>query len=149
MASYIVGDRQYVGTADEGGEMEWVSQSVPSNAWEKQPVDLQVELLKNSKIKFLKSERVNSVQSYVVEIDPNLEMLFETVMQQPGIEEFPLSPQQMKDATKKLTVKYWFAKDTFFLKKAYVYWEMALTPEMLGAEEGHLDLIVELTMDID
>ncbi|MEW6033465.1 MAG: DUF6612 family protein, partial [Chloroflexota bacterium] len=85
IATYIVGDMAYQGTADEEGEMHWQSQAVPSGTWNQMQVEQQMELLEKSKVKLLKAEKVGSIQCYVVELEPDLGALWETVMQQPAM----------------------------------------------------------------
>src|SRR3972149_5299114 len=56
MAVYVVDDMGYVGTADDGVEMSWDRQSMPSGTWEEQnQVEQQMKVLNSSKIKYLRT----------------------------------------------------------------------------------------------
>jgi hypothetical protein len=149
-STYIIEDTTYVGTSDENGKVTWQTQPTTSNAWEQQQQTEQLlTLLDSSNIKYLKSEKVQGTQCYLIELEPDPEALLNTVMNQMNGSSSGTDSGLPSDAVKKVTVKYWFAQDSLFLRKAYVLMEMQLNAEDLGAKEGNLTYVIELTMDFN
>jgi len=149
-STYIIEDTAYVGTADESGKMTWKTQSAPSSTWDQQQQTQQMmSLLDSSNIKYLKSEKVQSTQCYLVELDPDLNLLWNFIMQQMGSSSPDMDTSQLSNAIKEATVKYWFDQDTLFFRKVYVYIDMEMDAEMLGAKSGSVKYIIELTSDFN
>jgi hypothetical protein len=146
MTAYIVDDMYYVGTADSSGSMIWDSQSAPSSIWEQQEQTQQfMDLLEGSKVNSLKTEKVDGIPCYLVEIVPDLETLWKLVLGQSGDFTTDVDIDLLGGSLKKVNVKYWFDQDTMFFNKIYVYLDMELDEEQLG-EEGEIRFITEMTM---
>jgi len=147
--TYIVGDMMYVGTAAEGGDVQWQSQIAPVSTWDQQnQLELQLKLFEGSQITSLRQETVDGVACYRVEISPDLATLWDMVGQQFGDATSGVDVADLKDTIKTVSVRYWFAKDNLFMKKGFVHMEMQLTAAQLGEEgPGSLDMTIEITMD--
>ncbi len=149
LSTYIIDNMMYTGTTDAQGKTQWQRKQAPSSTWQNQ-VDQQIKLLKSSKILYLKSEKVQGVPCYVVELDPDLDTLWGIMMQQSALSQTGMDIPNMKDAVKKVTYKYWLNKDTLFMTKGYGYVEMELTAAQLGqGNTGQLKMVVELTIDFN
>lgn len=149
ISTYIDGDITYVGTTDSTGKMSWQHQTTPSSTWEqKQQIDQFMSLLDNSEIKYLKSEKVQGTQCYLVELDPDLNVLWNLIGQQMGQYTSDMGVDNIGSAVKKVTVKYWFAQDTLFFRKIYINMDMELSAEQMGGTEGQVTVLSEITLDI-
>jgi len=148
LASYVIGDTLYVGTTDADGNTTWQRQSAPASTWERQDqIEQQMKLLRASKVKYVKSEKVQTTDCYVIELEPDLAVLWEMTMQQFGSMDTGMDPSDLQAALKKVTAKYWFDKDNLFFRKAYVYMQMEMGAAQLGATSGQIEFVAEMTMD--
>ena len=147
MSAYIIDDTYYLGTSEGSGSMRWDTQSAPSYLWDQQEQTNQLlTLLENSNISYLKTEKVQGVQCYLIEVDADLDTLWDFVLGQSGEFTQGMGLDFMEGSLKKVTVKYWFDRDTLFFRKIYVYIDMELDEEQLG-EEGEIRFITEMTTD--
>ena len=113
---YLIGDMMYTKTVMPGMPEQWMTQAMTAGLWEAQnQVEQQMRLLKVSEIEILGSEQVNGVECWVVKLLPSLEKFWEVVGE--GTEEVP--PEEFFES---LSVKQWFAKDTYYLMKAEMEW---------------------------
>ena len=154
MAMYIVDDMMYasVETPLLGDIPMWVKSEVPEGIMDQLgQVDSQVELLETAQVKVIGSEKVKGVDCYVLDLTPDMERLWELAMQQSQV-----SGEALPDIAKGFigemfsgfSVKYWIAKDTYFLAKAEIDMALELTPEALGFpdEEGSLTMDIAMTL---
>ncbi len=113
---YLIGDMMYTKTLMPGMPEQWMTQAMTAELWEAQNlVEQQMRLLEVSEIEILGSEQVNGVECWVVKPLPSLEKFLEVVGE--VTEEVP--PDEFFES---LSVKQWFAKDTYYLMKAEMEW---------------------------
>ncbi len=136
MELYIVED--YVYTYVDG---QWFKTELPEDAWgQKSPLEGQVSLLEASNVKRLPDEAVDGVDCYVLEIQPDLEKLWEVLSSQPGMEEAPSIPiEQLKQVVKGFTVKEWIDKQTHLPRKVLMSMNMEFDLGMLGSMSIDMD----------
>lgn len=148
ISTYVIDDVLYTGTTNDNGNMEWKHETASSSVWEEEvQSDQLVKLLGSSQIDSLKTETVEGQQCYLAEVTPDPSQLWDTIMNQMNQSgEGSSFTQDMGNAIKKVTVKYWFIQDTMFIKKAYVYMEMDMDAQALGAESGSMNFVIEMTV---
>jgi len=100
---YIINNMIYTKSVTSGMPEQWTKQPLTSEIWEEQPIEMQIELIENSEIEISGSEKVNGVECWVVELLAIQEAYWET--------QDLMSPEE-------LSIKFWFAKDTYYLIKA-------------------------------
>jgi len=137
MEFYIVGNYAY--THVDG---QWFKTELPEGSWkQKNPLEGQVSLLEASNVKRLPDETVDGVDCYALEIQPNLEKLWEVMSSQPGMEEAPSIPiEQLKQAVEEFTVKEWIDKQSHLPRKVVVSMSMKFDLGMLGSMNISMDL---------
>jgi hypothetical protein len=146
IAAYIIEDISYIGTSDNGSEMTWRHETASSTIWEEQPQTAQLmKLLDNSKINSLKTETVQGVRCFLLELNPDPAMLWDTLMSQVGESSGGFSSEEMGNSLKKATVKYWFTQDTLFFKKVYISLDMELDAKTMGVESGQMQYLIVMT----
>jgi hypothetical protein len=150
-SSYIVDNTMYTGYSDGTGAMTWQSQEAPTSMWDQQDQMAQkMKIMQSAQIKYLKSEKVDGLSCYVVELEPDVNTLWETIMAQLSSGEQGLGTLDLQNAVKSMTVKYWFTRDNLFLKKAYVIMVVQMTGEQFGGTaEETMDLTLDVTVTFD
>ena len=156
MEMYLIGNMAYMMMDEpETGPM-WMKQEISETDWEELSEQLseqiamtepQIELLQTAQVKVIGSEKVKGVDCYVLQLTPDMEQLWQLVMQQTALTGEEMLPELAEELLQEMfcsfSVKQWVAKDTYFLTKAEVDMAMELTAEAMGfPEEG------EITMDI-
>ncbi len=149
MKMYLVDNTVYMMMAVPDLVPMWIKQEVPTDFWETQAtIDQQLELLQDSRTKYLRDEKVEGVDCYVLEITPDLAQLWQTAMQQPWMEELPMEIPNLEDMIKKVSVKQWIAKDTLFLTKVNIQITISVTPEAMGMPEEEGEMSMSIVMDM-
>ena len=130
---------------------KWTKMEIPEEYWESQnQIDQQMELLNISKVELLEEEKVSDVDCYVLELTPDIEKYWETVMKQEGLGELMQSLKQnvsfdIGEMIKEMSLKYWIAKDTKFPVKTETQIKMVMSSADLNISETE----AEFTMTID
>ena len=120
----------------------------------------QVDLLKSSDIVITGKETINDVECYVVKVSPDMSKLLEILIQQSQltgdsmldipVDEFDEMTANIDDLIKDVSAKYWIAKDTYYIVKGDVAFNMEMTPDImsLSDEEGSvaLDMVMGMSM---
>jgi outer membrane lipoprotein-sorting protein len=129
---------------------QWVKMPMTEDMWQSQSqFEQQVELLRTAQeVTFHGSETVNGTDCYVVEIVPDMAVLFEIMSQQqmPGMEDMGIDGLDMTDWFKEMTVKVWIAKDSYLEIKSDIHMIMEVTAADLGASQDDLE---KMTMDMN
>jgi hypothetical protein len=150
MEMYATGGWMYMKMDIPGLGEHWVKMPLTEEMWQSQSkFDQQVELLRTAKeVNFHGSENVNGTACYVVEIVPDMAVLFEIMSQQqmPGMEDIDLEELGMADWFKEFSIKLWVAKDGYLLIKAEEYLLMEITAADLGVSDEELE---KMTMDMN
>lgn len=113
------------------------------------PFDLKFEL---AEVKVLASETIEGIHCYVLQLMPDMEQLWQTVMQQAQVAGEEILPEVdetfLEEVFHSLSVKQWIAKDTYFLTKAEIDMAMELTPEAMGypEEEGEMAMDISISL---
>ena len=156
MEMYLIGNMAYMMMDEpETGPM-WMKQEISETDWEELSEQLseqiamtepQIELLQTAQVKVIGSEKVRGVDCYVLQLTPDMEQLWQLVMQQTAVAGEEMLPdvaeEFLQEMFRSFSVKQWVAKDTYFLTKTKIDMAMELTAEAMGfPEEG------EITMDI-
>jgi len=146
MEMYLIGDMMYMMMEiPEMGPM-WIKSEMPEGYWEEMSqVEPQIELLEAAQVEVIGSERVGGIDCYVLEVTPDLEQLWQIVMQQAemagGMPD--VAEEFLQEIFRSFSVKQWVAKDTYFMTKAEMDMAVELTSEAMGFPEEGI-----LTMDI-
>ena len=149
MKMYLINNTCYMMMAAPGLVPMWMKQEVPADFWETQAtIDEQLELLQASRVKYLRDEKVEGVDCYVLEITPDLAQLWQIAMQQPWMEEVPMEIPNLEDMIKKVSVKQWIAKDTLFLTKVSIQITILVTSEAMGLPEEEGEMRMRIVMDM-
>jgi len=112
--TYLVGDVMYTKQTISGMPSGWRKLELPEFAspwnmyYELEP---QIELLKASEIKKIDTGKLNGIRCYVVKLEPNLEKLWEVTRSY----EEDQKPLDLEKAFARVSVKQWFAEDSFLL----------------------------------
>jgi len=150
VCSYVIDDMSYTGTSYEDEDMEWQHQAISSSAWEEGLQSEQlVTLFESSQIDCLKAETVQGERCFLVELEPDPALLWDTVMSQIGESSGGTYSEDMGNAMKKTTVKYWFVQDTLFFKRIYIYIDIELDAETMGVNSGQMHYTIEMTIDFN
>lgn len=152
MEMYLISDMVYMMVeVPEMGPM-WMKSEIPEGTWEEMnQVESQVELLEAAQVKVMGSEQVRGVDCYVLQLTPDMEQLWQLVMQQAEVtgEEMPeVAEEFLQEMFRGFSVKQWVAKDTYLLTKAEIDMAVELTPEALGSPEEEGVLTMDITMNL-
>ena len=101
----------------------WTKSNVTdlSEQWQSNDqMEIQRFLLEVSDVEKLDDEIVDGVNCYVLKIEPDLELLYQVMMNQPGADfSDPLPHGNLSDYVTGFSIKQWIAKDTNLWKKIY------------------------------
>lgn len=154
MAMYLVDNMTYMMMEMPLTGPMWVKMEVPEEYREEiNLTESQVGLLKEAaEVKLISSEKVEGVDCYVLEVTPDMKKLWEMVMQQAQVGGQQIVPdvaeESLSEIFRSFSVKYWVAKDTYFLTKTDIDMVLELTPEAMGLpeEEGTLTMDIAIIM---
>jgi len=141
MEMYLIENEMYMkmDLGIPGLPARWMKMEIPEENWESQnQLDQQLELLNASEIEIIGSEKIDGTDCYILEITPDMEKLWEVIINNPGTEEqmSELSDFNLGDIIKETSVKYWIAKDTKFPMKTITKMKMEFTPESLNITDN-------------
>ena len=152
MEMYLISDMMYMMMdVPEMGPM-WMKSEMPEGTWEEMSqVESQIELLEVAQVKVIGSETVRGVDCYVIQLIPDVEQLWQLVMQQAEVtgEGMPdVEEGFLQEMFRSFSVKQWIAKDTYFLTKAEIDMVVELTPEAMGypGEEGVMTMDIAISL---
>jgi outer membrane lipoprotein-sorting protein len=150
MEMYVTGGWMYMKMDIPGLGEQWVKMPMTEEMWQSQSqFEQQVELLRTAReVTFHGSESVNGTACYVVEVVPDMAVLFEIISQQqmPGMEGIDMDGLDMGDWFKDFSIKLWVAKDGYLMMKAEEYLLMEITAADLGASQDDLE---KITIDMN
>ena len=151
MGMYLIGDMIYMMIDIPLMGSMWMKSNVPEGYWEEiNQVESQVELLEAGQVEVIGSETVGGVDCYVLQLTPDMEQLWQYVMQQAELtqEEMPnVGEEYLQEVFKSMSVKQWVAKDTYFIIKAEIDMAVELTPEAMGVTGEEGVLAMDIAMD--
>ena len=114
-------------------------------------------LIDVSETKRLDDGEVWGIECYVFDIMPNIEQFFETMQEIPEVEEITdeieLDPSILADMVKELSMRYWIAKDTYYLLRADTRISFKMSSEdiedIVDADDDIVDECEEFGMIMD
>jgi len=154
MDMYLMEDAVYIlaQLLQMGNISMWFKSEIPEGTWEQMSqVESQIELLQAAVVSVIGSETVRGVDCYLLEVTPDLEQLWELVMQQSQVinQELPeVAEDFMKGVFEDFSVKQWIAKTTFRLVKAEIEMALEITPEAMGFLDEEGSLTMEIAMSL-
>jgi hypothetical protein len=158
MVMYLMDDTMYMMTEiPELGPM-WIKYEIGTleEIWgQMDQTQYQIELLEDAaQVEVVGSETVGGVDCYVLQLTPDMEQLWQLMMQQMedvgvmGEEDFGIDPEFLQDMFRSFSVKQWVAKDTYFLVKAVIDMSLELTAEAMGLSEEEGAIAMDMSLDL-
>jgi hypothetical protein len=158
MEMYLVDDMMHIMMEIPFVGAMWMKAEVPAESWqevsgEMNQIESLVGMLSTAQVKVTGSEIVGGTDCYVVELTPDVEQLWQMAMQQVQqageIAEFPdVTEELLSEMFRDFSVKYWIAKDTYYIAKMDMIMDIELTPEAMGfpEEEGVMTMDIAMSM---
>jgi outer membrane lipoprotein-sorting protein len=155
MEIYLLDDMVYMMTEVSVIGPMWMKSEISEGDWAEMSegmrlTESQLELLESAEVKVLASETIKGIDCYVLQLTPDMEQLWQTVMQQAQVTGEEILPEVdetfLEEVFRNFSVKQWFAKDTYFLTKAEMDMTMELTPEAMGYPEEEGEMSMDITM---
>jgi len=127
----------------------WTKSNVTdlSEQWQSNnQMEIQRVLLEASDVEKLDDEIVDSVNCYVLKIEPDLELLYGVMMNQPGADFSDQLPHgNLSDYITSFSIKQWIAKDTNLWKKIYAQMTVEYSEDLGGMS---IDLSTDITLGV-
>lgn len=112
---YLISNMEYTKAVYDGVPEQWMKAPIKFEDWEENPILMQIALREGSDIKVLGSEDLDGTECWEIKIIPSLEKYLEVI----GEEAVEFSPEELSEL---ISVKQWYAKDTYYLMKAEMQW---------------------------
>ena len=150
MEMYFIEDTMYMGM-EMMGRTEWVKtelgETEKENIWNQQSyIEKEMGMIKNSKVEVSGDEKVRGIDSWVIKITPDKNSLEEYVMSEMSQSSSELDEDEMPGMDfKNIEIKYWIAKDSYFITKQEAQMDFTMTDEKSGESMNiEMDVSVEL-----
>ena len=149
---YIIDDMTYAMMDMPLMGPRWVKSDTEEEFWDEMDyAGYQVDMLRTAQVEVIGSERVGGIDCYVLQVTPDMEELWELMMEQaqmPGGELPDVSSEELRDMFRSFSVKYWIAKDTYFIAKADIEMVVDISSEAmdLAGDEGAVTMDVTMSM---
>jgi hypothetical protein len=117
-------------------DQNWTKLQLPNSEdlWGRQNVVVhQVELLNNFKINLAGSEKIDGVDCYKIDVEPDIET-FSTVLSEQMGSSLPLEYMNVSELFRSSNIKWtsWITKDAHYLKRNDLQMDVTVTPEVMG-----------------
>jgi uncharacterized tellurite resistance protein B-like protein len=149
-AIYVLDGWMYTGMSIPGYDEQWNKMALTEEMWQQQDqVEQYIRLLATAiKVDYKGIETVNSVECYVFELEPDMDILQELLAQETasGMSLVDLSGLDLAELYKELSVKEWLAKDNYRLQRTEVKIVMEVSPEDVGATSADFS---KMTIDMN
>lgn len=149
---YSIDDTVYILPEVPGTAPSWIKTDSSTAGWDNMnQVKSQIELLQGARFEITGSESINGKDCHLLQLEPDINQLWHTTMQQTGItgQEIPeIEKESLKEMLDYLSVKQWVAKDTYFLNKAKIEMNLEATPEELGSSNAEGIVKISISMDL-
>ena len=145
---YVVDGWIYSGVSVPGEGEEWLKTELTGAIWQQQnPLTPYLELLATaSDIDYKGIEIVNSVECYVFELEPDIDLLSALVVEEmASLGVINLSGIDLTELYEEMSVREWVAKDSNFLQRTEVAVVLEVRPEDIGETGDDFD---KLTIDV-
>ncbi len=149
MEMYLIGDTVYMMKDIPQVGSTWAKSETPEGTWEQvSQTESQIELLKTAQVNVIGSEKVGSVDCYVIQLIPDMEQLWQIAMQQATFagQKPDIAEQILEVMFRSFSAKQWIAKDTYFLTKTEAEMNIELTPEAAGFPKENGVVITDISM---
>jgi hypothetical protein len=152
MTMYSLDNSVYMLIEVPGTSPQWMKTDTSIINWETMnQVESHIELLKGAQIEITGSESVNGTECYVLQLEPDINQLWQILMQQISItgQEIPdIEKEALMEILDDFSVQQWVAKDTYFLRKAKIDMNMTTTSEELGSSNEEGMVKISISMDL-
>lgn len=150
---YLIDDMMYMLSEIPETEPMWMKMEVPpetlEESWEQMNVyGSMLELFTEAEVEVIGSEMVGGVDCYVLRIIPDIEELWQAIMQQAAqAGEMPTFAEELiHEMLSNYSVKQWVTKDSYFVTRQEIDMTMELTSEAmdLPQEEGSITMVITM-----
>ena len=118
----------------------------------------QMEFLQSGDIVVTGVEKLDDIECYILELNPDMSKLWELLMEQiqmpgdtmpvmPG-DEFEEMIESIDNIVKDISGTYWIEKDTYYIHKGEVAFTMEITPEAMGITDEEGSIAMDIAMDM-
>jgi hypothetical protein len=152
--TYIVAETLYTRVSLPETPGAWIKQSIsdfPQWWQQNNELDLRRGLLQDSLMKRLPDEEVQGIDSYVLGVTPDIQKMWQFIQRQGEIPTGAVSPQQLREMFKEMSMKAWIAKDTYlplrFETQARTEMSAQIIPEF-PPEMGKLEMSTRSEMQL-
>jgi len=151
--SYLINDMMYNMNGDEESGYMWTKSEMPEGYWEEvNQMDTQVDMLEVVYVEITGSEMIEGVECYILKLNPDIEQLWQLVMQQSSLTGEEMLPEidieLYQDIFKDFHMRQWVAKDTYYIARAEMGILMEATAEEMGYTEEEGSMTADITIDI-
>lgn len=156
MSVYVVDDTVYMMMDFLGSGPMWMKSEITDEIWDEMSqmtelVDPYIELLEASQVRVTGIEQVAGVDCYVLELVPDMDQLWQLVMQQADMTNTGIpAPTEdfISEMFRDFSVKQWVSTETFYITRVVVDMSVEMTPEEIGIpdEDGvlRMDILMYL-----
>jgi len=163
MEMYLVDDWMYVMTDMPMESPQWMKTEMAYNELleKMESIDFtetQVEFLKSGNIVVIGKEQIDDVECYILEVSPDMSKLWRILLQQSQLaggemldipmDEFDEMIENIDDIIKDVSAKYWIEKDTYYIVKGDLAFNMEMTPEAMGIPDEEGSIAMDITMNM-
>ncbi len=147
MEMYVVGGWMYTKVGLPGGGGQWVKMNLTEQLWAAQDhLSQQVDFLKTAiEVTLVGSEKVDGVDCYVLQVNPDMTALTKWVLSQQQQGGVDLSKLDLARLFKTTSIKEWVAKDSYLPVRADLDVVLEMLPGDVGATAQDFE---KVTMDI-
>ena len=148
MDQYVVAEVVYMRMTMPELPTTWVKQDLPPGYWEEMSeIEQGIELLEFAQAELLGMEQVGGTNCYLLKVEPEIEKLWEAMMQQPGMGELMGGEiVDLEEIVESFLMRMWIAKNTFFPMKDEMRMTMFMSSEAmdLPPEEEEFEMTMEM-----
>ena len=157
MAIYLIDDMLYMMTEVPEVGPVWMKQEISEGDWEEMSegvkiTESQLELLESAEVTVLASETIEGIDCYVLQLTPDMDQLWQTVMEQAQVAGEEILPEVeeafLGEVFRNYSVKQWIAKDTYLLTKAEIAMTVELTPAAMGYPEEEGEMTIDISISL-
>jgi len=153
MEMYLIDDMMYAMMDMPLLGSTWTKSRVPQGQQQEllgsMDIETMVELLEATPVKVMSSDRVNGIDCYLLQLEPDVALLWRLIMQQlelTNMEMPAVDAEIISDLFRHVTVKQWIAHDTYYVIKTEIEIALELTPEAVGEPDEEGVATIEITM---
>ncbi len=148
---YVVGGQWYMKMSTPGKVDQWVRTDLNEELWNSQnKLERQVGFLMSAvEITKLGEENVEGIDCYVLQVKPDMDLLFDSVLSQQKelATELGATKADLTRMFKQYAIKQWIDKDRSLLVKSDIQTSMEILPQDIGNNDqtGKINANIQLT----